>query len=141
MHQQPIAPTEEEGAGPVYRPGGFQPITVALPKQVSNEQAPDLTPYASASDMSPFSFDALNLPQDIIKSTPPEQWSGTPMPVPENQTPTREVNASTVTPPPNIPPSASTTGLTVQPPDIAEYPMLQEVMRQAQSGLFVLSDS
>jgi hypothetical protein len=139
MLQQPISPIEEAGAGPMYRPGAFQPITAALPKQVSNEQAPDLTPYASVSDMNPFSFAAFNPPQDIPRSTPPEQWSGTPMP--ENLASTREINSSTVTPLPNMPLSTATTRLSVQPPDIAEDPMLQEVMRQAQLGLFILSDT
>jgi hypothetical protein len=41
----------------------------------------------------------------------------------------------------NMSSSAPTARLSVQPPNVADDPMLQKIMRQAQSGLFVLSDS
>jgi hypothetical protein len=38
-------------------------------------------------------------------------------------------------------PSATPARLSVQPPNVADDPILREIMRQAQSGLFVLSGS
>jgi hypothetical protein len=140
MLQQSISPSPAELAGAVYTPGALQPITMALLKQVPDQQGPALTPYMPASDMNPLSFDTFDLPQDITKSTPPEQRSSAPMPAPANLVLAGEINSSTVTPPSNIPPSAATARLSVQPPDVADDRTLQEIMRQAQTGLFVLSE-
>jgi hypothetical protein len=129
-----------ERTGPTYRPGAFHPITRALPKQLPNEHAPGPTPYVSASEMIPLSFDAFDLPQDI---TPPEQRLSTPMPpiTPENLAPPREINSSAVTSLLNMSQSATPARLSVQPPNVADDPILLKIMRQAQSGLFVISDS
>lgn len=218
MFQQPISPVPQGQAGPVYTPGALLPMTSALPKQIPNQQVPSLTPYASASEMNPLSFEAFDipqgittptplgqrisqplpaitpanhpsfnafgLPQEFTTSTPLEQRISQPLPAipptnlppmgdlnlpsfdafdssanftpftpleqrisqpipaipPANLPPVGEISSSTVTPPPNVPLLATAERLPVQPPDVAEDHILMEVMRQAQSGLFVLSD-
>jgi len=59
---------------------------------------------------------------------------------PTNLPPIGQADSSTVTPLPNLPLIPTTEGRLVQPPDVAEDQTLLEVMRQAQMGLFVLSD-
>ncbi len=85
----------------------------------------------------------LHRPSDLPSMASPEQVTNQQAPdlnpypatgnTPENPNPMREMNPSTATPM-----SAALGNLPVQPPDIADDPMLENVMRQAQLGLFVI---
>jgi hypothetical protein len=108
---------------------------MALPEQITNQPAPDLKPYPATSNMSPLPFDEFALPHDSTKSIEPEHTQDKPVPtiMPANPNPMIEMNPSIATPT-----SVAAKPPFVQPPDIADDPMLENVMRQAQLGLFVI---
>ena len=133
----PSSPTEQTGL--VYRPGDLRPITAMLPKQVTNQDAPNAMTYLSTSNMNPLPLDALKLPDETTNSVEPEHTpdKSVPATIPENLAPTLERNPSTVTPLENAPLLAAAKKPSVQLPDIVGDLILENVMRQAQIGLFI----
>jgi hypothetical protein len=128
-----LSPTDP--AGPAYRPGDLRPMTMGLPKQLINQQASDLAPYPATSNMNPLPLDALDL---AYNSTKPIELAHTPAepPItPEEPLSTPGKNSSVVLA--NTPLSTTAETPPVPLPDVAGDPMLENVMRQAQLGLFV----
>ncbi len=114
-----------------YIPNDLRPITAAFPQQMLMQSSKQSASYAQNSSLLPLSMDALNLPlQQELKEhgqMPPFAAS-----------PTAWMGASTPSIP-YTPPVLPVLPLAVQPPSIKDDPMLEEVMRQAQMGLFILS--
>lgn len=163
MLQQSISPSPAELAAPLYGSSDLRPMTMALPKQVINLPASVLQPYPATSDMSPLPLEAFGLPHNKAQFMGAEHTQGNPDPDAflldslesgvytsplERQrepisflnplegtemTPTSQTNS-----PLAMPPSAATRPLSIQPPDVAVDLMLQKVMQQAQTGLFIV---
>src|SRR5262249_17954634 len=92
-------------------------------------------PHGPTSDMNPLPLDVFDLPQNTNPALGPEQTPDQPVPttMPENLAFMMEDTAQmAITPPPASPPPV------VRPPDVADDPILENVMRQAQLGLFVV---
>jgi hypothetical protein len=139
MSQQLISLSPTDPAGPVYRPGDLRPMTMALPKQIMNQQVSDPTPYPATSNMNPLPLDALDLAYESTESMKPGHTPGELVPpiIPEALIPTRVGNLPIATLMENTPMSATAEKASAKLPDIADDPMLENVMRQAQLGLFV----
>jgi hypothetical protein len=135
MHPSLISLSPTDPTGPAYRPSDLRPMTMALPKQIVNQQASDLAPYPATSNMNPLPLDALDLAYSGTKPTELEHTSGEPPTTPAEPISPPEKNSSTV--PENTPMSATVERPPVQLLDVAGDPMLENVMRQAQLGLFV----
>jgi hypothetical protein len=137
--QQATLPPFAELAGPLYTPSDLRPITMALPQPFPNQTAPDATPYPPTSDMNPLSFEALNLPQNIAEMMAPQQRPNIADMLAPQQTP--DIPISTTATHDHLPnpiQNSPTPAVAIQPPDPANNAVLENVMRQAQLGLFVI---
>jgi hypothetical protein len=129
----PLSPTDP--AGSAYRPGDLRPMTMALPKQIVNQQPSNPAPYPATSNMNPLPLDALDL---ACSSTKPMELGHTadkPPITPAEPHSSPEQNSSTGLE--NTPMSATIETPPAQLLDVAGDPLLENVMRQAQLGLFV----
>jgi hypothetical protein len=123
-------------APPYYAPDSYlDPNAQNIPGTNMPQQSASLYPAESAG--------LLSVPGDLLSMASPEQVTNQQAPdlnpypatsnTPENLNSTREMNPSIATPM-----SAALGNLSMQPPDIAGDPMLENVMRQAQIGLFII---
>ena len=128
--QQATLPPFAELAGPLYTPSDLRPITMNLPQPFPNQAVPNPTSYPPTSDMNPLSFEALNLPQNIAEMMAPQQTPNIPISTTETN-----INPDHM---PNPVQNSPAPVATMQPPDPASNPVLENVMRQAQLGLFVI---
>jgi hypothetical protein len=115
-------------------------MTMSLPTPVTNPPIADLKLYPATSNMNPLPLDTFDLAHDTPRSREAEHTADRPVPttIPENLAPTAKIDSSPATPMPNILPSAAPETLPVQLPDVTDDPVLENVMRQAQLGLFII---
>jgi hypothetical protein len=106
-------------------------MTMNLASQIPNVQASDRMFYPSTSDMNPLPLDAFDLPYNPTQPMTSEPTPEKPVLLPE-----KEVDPSIAAPMQNAPTATAAT-VPVQLPDVADDPILESVMRQAQLGLFV----
>ena len=110
-----------------------------LPQPFPNQAVPNPPSYPPTSDMNPLSLEALNLPQNISEMMAPRQTTPNisemmaPQQVPDIPIATTATNMN-----PNQTANSVQNGSAIQPPDPASNQMLENVMRQAQLGLFVI---
>ena len=158
MLQQSISPSPAELAAPLYGSSDLRPMTMALPKQVINQPASVLQPYPATSDMSPLPLEAFGPPRNNTQFMEAQHMLDNPVP---GALPLDSSGLGIYTSPPGrqqepmafldplegtemtnsplaTPPSAAIRPLSIQPPDVAVDLMLHNVMRQAQTGLFII---
>jgi hypothetical protein len=136
---------------PAYTSSDLRPITAAFPRQMLTA-ASNSSISAPNGDLQPLPMDALGLPLPSDGGAPHTNGR---VPVPPTQ-PTGVIDIpmlstpsllpawmeGLIPPAPSMPsplPIPPATPPTTQPPSLKEDPILEEVMRQAQAGLFVLS--
>jgi len=111
-------------------------MTMALPKQIVKQQAPDPMPFPATSNMNPLPLDTLDLAYGT-EPMEPKHLTSEPPTIPEEPVSMPERNSSATTMPENSFMPVTTDTPSVQLPDVADDPILENVMRQAQLGLFV----
>ncbi len=138
--QQPISSSVAELTEPLYRPSDLRPMTMSLPTPVTNPPIADLKLYPATSNMNPLPLDMFVPAQDTAKSREPEHAADQPVPttIPENLASTAKIDSPPATPMANTLLSAAPETLPVQLLDITDDPVLENVMRQAQLGLFII---
>src|SRR5260370_24917994 len=129
-----------------YTPSDLRPMTTAFPQQMLTPSSNNGASSAQNGDLMPLPMDTLNLPLQSSRARAASrngQKSTTPAPLPPlMDTPILSMSSplpalmdtptSSMSSPLPVPPLAS------QPPSIKDDPLLEEVMRQAQMGLFAL---
>jgi hypothetical protein len=130
--EQTTLPPFAELAGPLYTPGDLRPITVSLPSPSQTLFNP--ASYIPTSDMNPLSFETLNLPRDIAEMMKLEKTPSSHLPTAQTDKDDNILKTSSqhsATPPNPI-------ALLIEPPDVTNDSMLENIMHQAQLGLFVI---
>jgi len=128
---------------PTYTPSDLRPMTSAFPRQMLTSSSNNGTNPAQNSDLQPLPLDNLSLPPQSIRERATngngngngQKTTGSIAVLlpPLMDTPVPFMSAPLPVPP--VPVQAQAT----RPPSIKEDPILEEVMRQAQMGLFILS--
>ncbi|HWS85251.1 MAG TPA: hypothetical protein VN207_13435, partial [Ktedonobacteraceae bacterium] len=124
---------------PTYTPSDLRPMTSAFPRQMPTSSSNNGANPAQNSDLQPLPLDNLSLPPQSIRERATNgngngQKTTGPIAVllpPLIDTPVPFMSAPLPVSP--VPVQAQAT----RPPSIKEDPMLEEVMRQAQMGLFI----
>ncbi len=122
----PVPTSEQPFTQSVYTPSGLPSITTAFSEQMFSISSNEAASYPQEDDLLPLSIDSLNLPFELAEARESTN-SGQMQPL--------AAPLSLMPFPPLVPPVIS---LTTQPPAIKNDPLLGEVMRQAQTGLFVV---
>src|SRR5205814_1492529 len=135
--QTPYMPTptsQQSFTQPAYTPSGLPSITTAFSQEMLTTPSNEAAIYLQDDDLLPLSMDSLNLPLQVTEageSNNGEQMSSLAAPLTESM----DISTPFTAFAPLVPPVIS---LATPPPSIKNDPMLGEVMRQAQMGLFVV---
>ena len=117
-----------------YTPSRLHSITTALPQQMFTMSLNEAASYPQDDDLLPWSIDSLNLPPQLTEARESNNSGQMPPLVAHLMVSTDIPTLST--PLPSL--VAPVVSLAIQPPSIKNDPLLGEVMRQAQAGLFVV---
>ena len=126
---------------PAYTPSDLRPMTSAFPRQMPTSSSNNGANPALNSDLQPLPLDNLSLPPQSIRERATNgngNGQKTTGPIAVLLPPLIDTLVPFMSVPLPVPPVPVQTQAT-RPPSIQEDPMLEEVMRQAQMGLFILS--
>lgn len=130
----PVPTSEQLFTQPIYTLSGLPSINTAFPEQMFAISSNEAASYPQEDDLLPLSIDSLNLPFELAEARESTN-SGQMPPLAASPIASTDIPISFTPFPPLAPPVIS---LTTQPPAIKNDPLLGEVMRQAQTGLFVV---
>ncbi len=118
-----------------YTPSDLRPITSAFPQQMLTMSSSNGASLAQNGDLVPLPMDTLNLPPQSSRARAATKNGQKPT----TPAPSAALMDSLIPSMPSPLPIVPVPPLAIQPPSIQEDPVLEEVMRQAQTGLFALS--
>jgi hypothetical protein len=118
-----------------YTPSDLRPMTSAFPQQMLTTSSSNGASSAQNGDLVPLPMDTLNLPLQSSRARAAIRNGQKPTTPAPSAALMDSLIPSMSSPLPVIP----VPPLAIQPPSIKEDPLLEEVMRQAQMGLFALS--
>jgi len=130
----PVPTSEQPFIQSAYTPSGLPSIITAFPEQMFAISSNEAASYPQEDDLLPLSIDSLNLPFELAEARESTN-SGQMPPLAAPPIASTNIPISLMPFPPLVPPVIL---LTTQPPAIKNDPLLGEVMRQAQTGLFVV---
>jgi len=130
----PVPTSEQPFIQSVYTPSRLSSINTAFSEQMFAISSNEAASYPQEDDLLPLPIDSLNLPFELAEARESTNSGQMPLLAPPPIAST-DIPISFTPFPPLVPPVIS---LTTQPPAIKNDPLLREVMRQAQTGLFVV---
>lgn len=146
LDSTPVIPSSQAA----YSSSDLRPITAAFPQQMFTTASNNGVRSTQNGDLQPLPMDTFGLSLQSNGVGGPNTNGQSPTPLTQSiaRMDTPIPSSSSLLPPwmedsiPSTPfplPISLATPLAIQPPSLREDPMLEEVMRQAQMGLFILS--